>query len=188
MAKKGNNIWVEGERELFVNMQRSMNGSLAAAREGLQKAGSQIVADAVQNIRNNKSWTTGQLANSGRVQRVEGDADAIDAGFFSSNTTGGYAFFVEYGRRAGKMPPVEYIKQWITKKSSVKKGTKSAIQSAAAFSGKRVGDYITSLAWAIAKSIAKKGTQPHPFFTPAVEKNKKAVEQAIAEAVKGSIK
>jgi hypothetical protein len=37
--------------------------------------------------------------------------------------------------------------------------------------------------WAMARAIARKGTRPHPFFGPAVEKNKKAVVDAIAEAI-----
>jgi len=48
------------------------------------------------------------------------------------------------GRSAGKMPPVESIKQWIEKKGI--KPLKDNITS-------------TGLAWAIAKSIAKKGTK-----------------------------
>jgi hypothetical protein len=35
----------------------------------------------------------------------------------------------------------------------------------------------------MARAIARKGTRPHPFFGPAVEKNKKAVVDAIAEAI-----
>lgn len=47
------------------------------------------------------------------------------------------------GRKAGKMPPVQAIKEWIEKKGITPIG-KNATS--------------TGLAWAIAKSIAKKGT------------------------------
>ena len=47
------------------------------------------------------------------------------------------------GRSAGKMPPVDEIKQWI-----IKKGIQPIEEEMK----------ITSLAWAIAKTIAKKGT------------------------------
>lgn len=166
MSKKSADVWLEGERELFVNMQRRMDGCTDAARKALQKAGLQIVADAKQNLRNNRSNVTGQLSASGRVQTVEGDPDAVDAGFFSQDTRGGYAFFVEYGRRAGKFPPVDEIVQWVRKKLRIRE-PKAA---------KGIG-------FVIARKIAKKGTTPHPFFGPAVEKNKKAVRDAIAEAV-----
>lgn len=166
-------IWVEGERELFANMQRRMDGSLKAAREGLQKAGLAIIADAVQNIRSNKSWTGGQLASSGRVQKVEGDDDALDVGFFSSDTTGGYAAYVEYGTRGGGKRTIKSmmprIIQWLRKK-----GMFGADGNAKAFF--------------ISRKIVRQGTKPHPFFRPAVEKHEKEVKEAIKQAVKESIK
>lgn len=189
---KNDVIWVEGEKELYVNMQRSMEGSLKAAREGLQNAGLKIVADATRNIRKNKSWTSGGLGNSGKVQKVEGDEDAVDAGFFSDEGEG-YAAYVEYGRRAGKMPNPELLIEWVRKKNLKNKALTSAVNIFNAKRRKRKDAYtptdlLRSAAWALAKHIAKKGTRPHPFFAPAVEKNKKAVERAIANAVKEVIK
>jgi hypothetical protein len=52
-----------------------------------------------------------------------------------------------------------------------------------------------AMGWAWAKAIAKKGTQPHPFFTPAVNKNTRGgglggvvntVTQAIAKALRSA--
>lgn len=169
MAKK-DVIWVDGERELFLNMQRTMDGTLKAAMQGIEKAALSIIADAKDNLKGNHSVVTGQLRASGRVQRVEGDEQALDAGFFSQDTTGGYASFVEYGRRAGKMPPVQYIIQWVRKKFQADEKTAKA------------------RGWAIARKIAKKGTKPHPFFAPAVEKNKGEVEAAIKTAYEQAIK
>jgi HK97 gp10 family phage protein len=170
---KNDVIWVEGEKELYLNMQKSMFGTVKAGREALQKAALQIVADAVQNIRNNKSWTTGGLANSGKVQRVEGSEDEIDAGFFSTETTGGYAAYVEYGTRGGGERTIKSmiprITQWLIKKG-------------------KFGANGKSLAFFISRKIVRRGTRPHPFLAPAVEKNKKAVEKAITEGVKESIK
>lgn len=164
-SRNGADIWLEGERELFVNMQRRMDGCTEAARRGLQKAGMQIVADAKENLRGNHSVVTGQLRASGKVQKVEGDPDAIDAGFFS-HMGKGYALFVEYGRKAGKMPPADEIMQWVRKKL-------------------RIADenIAKGIGFVIARTIGKRGTRPHPFFAPAVEKNKKAVVDAISEAV-----
>lgn len=167
--KPGQGIWLEGERELFLNMQKHLGTVNNTAREALQKGGATIINEAKQNLRNQESVVTGQLRASGKVQKVEGDADAIDAGFFSQKTNGGYAFFVEYGRRAGKMPPPDMLIEWCRKKL-------------------RLPDKIAkSRGWAMARKIAKKGTRPHPFFGPAVEKNKKAVIKAIEEAVKKAL-
>lgn len=183
MARQDKGIWIEGERELYLNMQRVMGSNISAARKSLRKAGMLIVKDAVQNLRNGGHWATGQLAKSGKVQKVEGDEDAVDVGFFSNEGTGGYAAYVEYGRKAGKMPPVHMLEQWLKKKTSTRPKVKNAFASAARFVNKSAEAYRRSIAWAIARSIAKHGTNPHPFFAPAVDKNKDAIAQAIQEAI-----
>lgn len=162
-------IWVEGERELFMNMQRVMGENLAAARKGLQAAGLNIIADAKDNLRGNTSVVTGLLRASGKVQKVQGDDDAIDVGFFSEKSKG-YAFFVEYGRRAGKMPPPDEMAQYLRKKFGL-----------AADAARQAG-------WAMARKIAKLGTRPHPFFAPAVKANERKVADAIAKAIKEDIR
>ena len=185
-------IWVEGERELYLNMQKSLDGTLKAARQGMRKAGLAIIADAKANLKDNGSVVTGQLRASGKVQAVEGSADEIDAGFFSEGKKKGYAYFVEYGRRSGKMPPVEMLMEWLRKRTTKSKALQSAIIH---MEGRRRSrknaytkdDLLRSAAWALAKWIAKKGTKPHPFFAPAVEKNKKQVNDAIAMAVRESL-
>lgn len=182
MAKK-EMIWLDGERELFLNMQRNIEGTTKASRLALERAGLNIIADAKENLRENGSIAQGHLRASGRVQRVEGDPDALDVGF-----TEPYAFFVEYGRRSGKFPPIDSIIAWLKKKTSTSKGLKNAFASAAAFEGKSVEKYRRSIAFLIARSIARKGTKPHPFFAPAVEKNKKQVNEAIEMAIKQEIK
>ena len=171
-------IWIEGERELFLNMQRTLDSNLSAARKALRTGGMTIVNDAKQNLRENGNIAHGHLRKSGRVQAVEGDADAIDAGFPMT-----YAYFVEYGRRSGKMPPISTIVEWLRKKASTSRGIKNAFESAAAHSKMDTEKYRRSFAFLIARSIGRNGTKPHPFFAPAVEKNKKAVTNAIQEAL-----
>jgi hypothetical protein len=182
MAKK-EMIWLDGERELFLNMQRNIEGTTKASRLALERAGLNIIADAKENLRENGSIAQGHLRASGRVQRVEGDPDALDVGF-----TEPYAYFVEYGRRSGRMPPVADIIGWLKKKTSTRKGIKNAFESAAAHEGMSADRYLRSLAFLIARAIGKKGTRPHPFFAPAVEKNKKQVNEAIEMAIKQEIK
>lgn len=167
MSKDGVDMWLEGERELFANMQRRFDGCSEAGRRGIRKAALKIVNDAKENLRNNRTIATGQLRASGKVQKVEGDPDAVDAGFFSQNSGGGYALFVEHGRRAGKMPPWSIIAEWVYKKLRVRDRKKA-----------------DGIGFAIAQKIAREGTRPHPFFTPAVEANKNTVSEMIAEEVK----
>ena len=189
--KGGQGIWIEGEKELYANMQKSLFSLTEAGRKGLRQAGMNIIADAKQNLKNGGHVASTNLMASGRVQKVEGDPDSIDVGFFSKDSKGGYAYYVEYGRRAGRMPPVDALMEWLRKKSSNRR-SKSALDSALVFanSGKRVwkvktaNDLLRSGAWGLAKMIAKKGTMPHPFFGPAVEKNMADIENAIGSAVK----
>lgn len=168
MSKDRMELWLEGERELFANMQKKIGGLGKAGRQALQKGGMIIVNDAKVNLRNNRSVATGMLRASGKVQKVQGDEDAVDAGFFSEGQ--GYAAFVEYGTRAGGRRTIRFllplIKQWMRKKGI----------------GGNGADF-NHRAFFITRKIVRKGTRPHPFFGPAVDKNKKAVVDSIAEAI-----
>ena len=64
--KKGDGIWLEGERELYLNMQRVLGDNLKAARTAIRYAGLDIINDAKTNLKNNGSVVTGQLRASGR--------------------------------------------------------------------------------------------------------------------------
>jgi Bacteriophage protein of unknown function (DUF646). len=166
MAEDGS-MQIEGLEELSRRMARLSVESRAVAMKALKSGAMDIIADAKENIRSNDSVATGMLRASGKVQAV--DKDAINAGFFSEGTKG-YAFWVEYGRKAGKFPPVDEIEQWLKKKTSVRGGMKSAFASASVFEGaKNINSYRKGLAFVIARSIARNGSKAHPFLGPAVE-------------------
>lgn len=59
-----------------------------------------------------------------------------------------YAEYVDKGRRVGSMPPVQDIASWIRK------------EAISIPSGLSVEDF----AWAVSKSIEKKGIKPKPFL------------------------
>lgn len=156
---------VEGLDKLLRAFDKTEKTIRTAAMKGLQKAGLDIIADAQMNLRSNGSVVTGLLRHSGKVQKV--DDYNLDVGFFDTqNRQSGYAYFVEYGRRAGRMPPPDELAQWAYKKYQLhdRKAARAA-------------------GWALAMKIAKEGTKPHPFFEPAIEKNK----TKIIDAIKGSI-
>lgn len=191
--KDGMSITLEGERELFLKMEYRLEGCEKAGRRGLRKGALKIVNDAKEKLKTNGSVVTGMLRASGKVQAVEGDPDAVDAGFFSQDTKGGYAYFVEYGRRAGKMPPVEMLMEWLRKRTRKSKALRSAVNILEGRRKRREAAYtkddlLRSAAWGLAKHIAKEGTRPHPFFGPAVEENKNAVNEYIAEEVEKETK
>ena len=166
-------IQVEGLRELHLAFEKKAEETISAGRKGLRAAGMNIIADAKDNLRGNHSVVTGQLRAMGKVQKVEDDPDAIDAGFFARGSSQGYAYFVEYGRRATKtttagVPTLrQAIEQWLRKKFGMAEGKE-----------------LKSRAFLISRAIHKRGTKPHPFFAPAVEKNKASIENAISESVK----
>ena len=166
-------IEVEGLRELHLVIERKAEETISAGRKGLREAGMKIIADAKDNLRGNHSVVTGQLRAMGKVQKVEDDPDAIDAGFFAQGSSQGYAYFVEYGRRATKtttagVPTLrQAIEQWLRKKFGMAEGKE-----------------LKSRAFLISRAIHKRGTKPHPFFAPAVEKNKADIERTIGNEIK----
>lgn len=161
-------VWVDGQDRLFANMDRLYGEVAAAAKKGIRKAGMQIIADAQRNMRtaghNGRTLNnTGRLSQSGRVQDVEGSND-VEIGFFSQSGERGYAAAVEYGSRA-HWPPKQEIDSWVYKKLRVAK------------------DKVASVGFLVRRAISRKGTQPHPFFEPAVRKNTKAIRQRITDAI-----
>lgn len=154
MTPDGLHIDPASLRELKVSSRRFKVEVLRSAHDGLKAFGMQIVARAKQMLRDNGNIATGLLRNSGRtVEKADG---TIDAGFYAA-----YAAAVEYGRKAGGMPPVDVdgILQWVRRKRIMPKDVK----------GRDLDQQQRSLAWAIALSIKEKGTKAHPFLKPAYE-------------------
>lgn len=154
MADRNGYIALEGLGELKRNFDKAKKAVVEANMAGLQATGMDIIEDAKVNLRENGSVVTGLLRAAGRVFRKGLE---VVVGFFdTTNRNSGYALYVEYGRRAGKMPPPDELAAWAYKKFHMKDWKLA-----------------TSMGWAFAKRIAKEGTEPHPFFVPAVNKNTK---------------
>jgi len=165
----GGAIELEGLDRFLKALAKCDRDVVEAAMTGIEAGASELIADAKANLRENTSVVTGLLRQSGHVERKKDD---ITAGFFdTTNRNSGYALFVEYGRRAGKMPPPDEIAAWVYKKFHLK-DWKEAL----------------SLGWAMAKRIAQRGTQPHPFFGPAVKKNQSKIVNAVRDAVRRATK
>ena len=159
-------ISIEGLDRLLKAFDKADKDVRKAAMQGLQKAGLNIIADAQMNLRDNSSVVTGLLRQSGKVQKV--DEETLDIGFFDTqNRQSGYAYFVEYGRRAGRMPPPDEMAQWAYKKFQL-----------------HDRNLARQAGWAIAIKIAREGTRPHPFFAPAIDKNKSRIMSALRDALK----
>ena len=158
-------IYVEGLDELLRKMDKLPAEVQRECFKAMQSASLDIIADAKGNLRANGSVVTGNLRASGKVQKV--DEKTLDVGFFSSDVENkGYARYVEYGRKPGKMPPPDILEAWAYKKFRL--SHKDA----------------RSMAWALARSIAKKGTKARPYFEPAVESGWRKMIDKIAKIVK----
>lgn len=168
MTGGGGAIELEGLDKLLKALEKCDRDVVEAALAGIEAGGAEIIADAKGNLRENGSVVTGLLRQSGHVYRKKDD---ITAGFFDTTNRTGYAEYVEYGRRAGRMPPPDEIAAWVYKKFHMK-DWKTA----------------TSIGWATARKIAQEGTQPHPFFGPAVKKNHSKIIKAVRDAVRRKTK
>ena len=174
MDERNGYIALEGGDQVRKALASADRSIVEAALKGLEAAAMDIVADAQKNLVRNGSVISSNLINSGHASRK---GDEVTAGFFDTTNRGsGYALYYEFGRRAGRMPPPDELAAWAYKKFHLKDWKAAA-----------------SMGWAWAKAIAKRGTQPHPFFVPAVNKNTKGngiggVINSVAEAVRKALR
>ena len=146
-------------RKFKMNKRQFRDRVLTKASDGLKDSAARIVAVAKTRLRDNGSVATGMLRNSGSVRpQVDG---TVDAGFYAD-----YAQWVEYGRKAGGMPPVKLIAEWVRKRHI------SSDESE-----------IESIAFAIARNIAANGTKAKPFLTPSYEENKSRIDEIMQKAI-----
>ena len=124
-------------------------------KQALANLGQRIISQAQTNLKRGRNIATALLINSGAVK--EGADNTILAGFPTM-----YAYYLEFGRRAGKWPPFRFIYEWVR------------VRHMAADD-----DEAQDIAYAIQRNIGRKGTKPHPFLRPAFEKNKRLYEQVI---------
>ena len=185
-------IKVEGVRGVRADFSKATKEIDAAAMLALEAMGLDIVAEAKENIQKNGSHVSGNLIASGKVQKLKDGT--IDAGFFGDVTeTGqGYAAAYEYGRRAGKCPPIKPLKAWLKKRNDDNPALHSMVihmnARARKHKNRTADDLLEMAAMAMAIHIGKHGTKPHPFFAPAVKLIEGKVQQYVDRYIKRKIK
>lgn len=165
------------------NMDSWSAKTLAQVNDQIKKVTFNVAADAQQNVKDNGSVATSNLINS--ISTRFKDSKLGTVGIVKVNAIYGAA--VEFGRKAGGMPPIAPILTWIRKKGLATTTHKTS-------KGKTVtdkrdanqADEERSMAFAIAKSIAKNGTQARPFLIPAFKKGAKDLEQRLIRVLKNS--
>lgn len=99
-----------------------------------------------------------------------------------------YWYYVEHGRRPGKFPPRNKIKEWIQVKHIIPKQGKTTRRWRLKDGTERTKEVtymptVDQLAFLISRKIATKGTDPQPFFEknikPTYDHFKDIIEEAI---------
>ena len=121
-----------------------------------------ITAKAKENVRDNGSIATSRLINS----ITSSPSSDRKGGFVIVNAIYGAA--VEFGRKAGGIPPIAPILTWVRKKGLASTThTNSKGKTVKDRRDAAQEDEELSMAIAIAKSIGKNGTKAKPFLMPA---------------------
>lgn len=130
-----------------------------------------FIQQARSNLGANGSYATGNLGDT-----MEKIIEIDETSFSVKISLADYWDYVENGRRPGKFPPPNRIKEWI----SVKPISPYAMKN-----GKL--PTTNQLAYLIGRKISLEGTEPKPFFQPAKEDALSQFELAIDLAVDADI-
>lgn len=137
-------------------------------RKVLERYADAWIKNAEANLMENDSNASGQLQRSMKLDKIVIDEKQMRVTVELED----YWYYVENGRKAGKMPPIQPIIEWIENKPVPPKVE---------------GLTVKQQAYAIARGIGKNGTQPRPFFKKAVEQTWKQFKDEIAEAVQTDV-
>lgn len=150
--------------------------------EVLDKWGLKLVNDLKTSIDAEVKHSGGQTSDlSGSVNYK---TLRTSRGWTFNLTMNDYWYYFEHGRKAGKMPPTKPIRKWLEKKgisqAKANEILKLSLKTKIKFSKK-----LDMMSFAIAKSIAKKGTKPHPFIDRVInEERKNDLKVMLFEAFK----
>jgi hypothetical protein len=137
-------------------------------RNVLERYAEAWIKNAEANLMKNDSNASGALQRS----MVLNDIVIDDKNISVTIELEDYWYYVEHGRGAGKMPPIEPIVNWIESKPVPPKVE---------------GLTVKQRAFAIARAIGKNGTKPRPFFEKATKQTYSQFKEDIAEAIQMDI-
>lgn len=133
-------------------------------RNVLERYAEAWIKNAEANLMKNDSNASGALQRSMILDEIVIDDKRMSVTIELED----YWYYVEHGRGAGKMPPIEPIVNWIESKPVPPKVE---------------GLTVRQRAFAIARSIGENGTKPRPFFEKATKQTYSQFKEDIAEAV-----
>jgi len=133
----------------------------------VQNWGNELIAQMQNRLRSNKTNASSSLSQSIEPRIKQASADNLRLTILMED----YWQYVEDGRRAGKMPPIKNIYEWIQNKRPVQQKIAQSPDRIAA---------TKSLAYVIARKIGQKGTKAQPFVTPSL---KQVTTQTLAQRI-----
>ena len=141
----------------------------------IQNWGNELIAQMQNRLRSNKTNASSSLSQS-----VEPNIKSREGGYNLTILMNDYWLYVENGRKAGKMPPIKNIYEWIQ--------NKAPLQAKIADSPNKIAA-TKSLAYVIARKISKKGTKAQPFISPSLnqvttDELGRRIGQYIADSLK----
>jgi hypothetical protein len=122
-------------------------------------------AVAIVDRDNIRAW--GKLRRGIRA-KYHPDRMAIDA--YVEEDLAPYAQYVHEGRKAGKMPPVGPIEEWVRKKNVIRSEVKLPVRLTSRISSaqQKMADKAHQAAWRIAVSMKKRELKPRRFLMEAI--------------------
>ena len=132
----------------------------------VQNWGNELIAQMQNRLRINNTNATSSLSQS-----INPQIKGTQSGYRLTVLMEDYWQYVEEGRRAGKMPPIKNIYEWIRYKRPMQDKIQQSPDKIAA---------TKSLAYVIARKIGQKGTKAQPFVTPSL---KQVTTQTLAQRI-----
>lgn len=176
-------VTITGDKELQKKLREYGPKGTEAAMHGVKVTAMEILLNAKQRLQSGSHRVTGMLFNSGKVLIDSEDDKFLDVVFSGGGTEStDYAEYVEFGRRAGRMPPLEAITEWV-----VKRGLADSYNTKSRKRAERDTEFnyrAMSIAFLIARKIAKHGTKAHPFLYPAFEAKQNKLISNIKKELK----
>jgi hypothetical protein len=142
-------------------------------KEVLNKIGEQITKEAKESLKRNlnkrsssgNSYSSNSIASGRTYESIKFVATENSLTFFADESL----IYVSNGRRAGTMPPLDKIKEWVLDKRFLGTVSKSKLNN---------------ISFAIAKNISKHGTNPeYPKTLEIIESSFELIEKAIEQNI-----
>jgi len=147
---------------MFNNLQL---GLIGYAQKSIQRARANLKIKGFGGQKSNRSKQSTGALGKGLGFTLKNIKDRLVVSF---NSKENYGYNVEYGRKKGSMPPTSALEAWIKAKPiRLRKKSPNALSASSSTFAAKTPQSIKSAAYAMAKSIKKRGIKAVPFMSEA---------------------